>query len=53
LHEGFKHIGLRLAKVTENMSHDGYDKIVQDKAYHFKITYRYALEDEIIAFKIR
>jgi len=37
LHQGFKNLGLRLAKVTENTSHDGYNNLIGgEKEYHFK-----------------
>jgi hypothetical protein len=28
LHEGFRHLGLRLAKSTENLSRDGHDRVL-------------------------
>lgn len=36
LHKGFVALGLRLAKSTENLMHDGYDQLVSEKHYHFK-----------------
>jgi len=46
-------LGLRLAKSTENLTHDGYDNLLQDKSYHFKVTVHYAIEDEVVAFKLK
>jgi len=51
--EGFKHLGLRLAKSSENLSFDGYDRLLIDKAFHLRTLILYAIEDEIVAHKIR
>lgn len=53
LHKGMINLGLRLAKSTENLSHDGYDNLINEKNYHFKQLFVWCVEDEIIALKIK
>lgn len=51
LGEGFVFLGIRLARTTEKLAHDGYDELLGEKAYHYKQCFIWALEDEIMATK--
>jgi len=52
LHQAFRYLGIRLNNETEFLNHDSYEKDLGDKAFNYKQTFQYALEDEIIAIKI-
>jgi len=53
VHKGLINLGIRLAKSTENLSHDGYDNLINEKHFHFKQLFVWCIEDEITALKIK
>lgn len=53
IHRGFVCLGLRLAKSTEALMHDGYDQLTSEKHYHLKQMVLYSLADEVLALKLK
>jgi len=53
IHEGFVTLGLRLAKSTEALMHDGYDQLTSEKHYHLKQMVLYSLADEVLALRLK
>lgn len=50
---GFKNLGIRLSKSTENLNHDGHNNLVGEREFHFKKLFIEAVEDEVVSIQVR